>query len=417
MSNVPFPHRDDTSGDVEYADYDYEATLGRQASNGKGSNSLFSFEQQGRYGANAPNAVGRAAPVVQIAKEALGSQQQRDDDFDGSFDEDASGNSARYVNVPLTFEWSGPPSKISTGASAAAAASVKPKNLLEVAPFPKVLQSMGLSPKERFNVKEMYVKSITNLSRVPVAIMVRGLNGEDLVVDHHQDGQVSTLVIDPHQSVNYSKLNGGRGHLLASNSLDMHGEVNVGVSPTEMLSAAKPHETDPTKLVTKLDLSGYADPNNKTPLKSVSKLGLLILANGKKQLLQDPNIPEYIRENLPPLTDKEARATSMLTGMVVRPDFQDHTYNVMVDAEQLRNLAHEYGNKNAASAQPTSAADHKIQVFRLGGAPDEHIGDISRAMNVTKADIDRAEQTTTGIVMQLGYVLQHPGTPFKPETK
>lgn len=327
------------------------------------------------------------------------------------------------IGTPLTFQWTGP-KKAPSGTGYVP--QKEDGSVVAHTPLMTALTGRGLSPEEKLNVREMYIEKAANISKSAIAIKVSALNGRDLKKNHHADGSWSTLVLHPGEQVDYSHMNHGRGLRIASNNLDQHGDINVAMSPAEMMQYAKVPDGDeykdangkPLKFVTRLDLSGYGqhtDPVEQLKPLEKNPLGLLVYANAKVKINSHPGIEQAIGGRLPAIEPKDLELVDMLPDLQLAPaQFgKPGQFDAMIDAQHLRDLVDIYATNNAAKAQPTSAKEHKIEVFRLGGAgPKDHIGDLSKELGVTSADIDRAAHTLSGVHLQVNYVVQHNGKKY-----
>lgn len=396
MSTVPVPHEDDDGG--LYSDSDYGAST---------------YQQQGRlYGGGGSNSGGggyttetgrRMTGLPQSASPALPASSTSSSDSNGK-------SGVRYVGVPLQFQWSGP-QRLKDGT--VAPAEKTSGTVLQHAPLEKALIAQGLSPHQGINIAELRVLKATNASKQKIGVQFLNVNGENLDNFVSSDGEKATLVLHPGESVNFTHHDGGKGLLLASNPLNPEDQINVNMSPTEMIKDARAHPDKPGMVTTTLDLSGYLqDGTPESQLKPLSPLGLLILANAKAELKSNRAIDPEIRAKLLPPSDEEEK-TSMLPGIQLAPTpFKPGSYDALIDREHLESLVHQYASDNAAKAQPTSAIDHIVRVVPLGAGVGAHIGDLSNAIGLSQREIDLAHATRQGVHLDVMYAIQHNGKKY-----
>jgi len=360
----------------------------------------------------------------------MGGQFGAFDDFQGSMDDDmmsartaaapsagahsaldeaiASASNVREFGVPLAFEWSAnssaKPQRKRLGVKSAASASDNVDALATHKPLENALKHQSLSTAEKFNVRSLFLQKAHNSSAAPVALQVAHLNGKHVKTNVHQDGKWSTVTLSPGERVDYSHLNDGKGLQLASNYLDSQGEINVNMSPADLMKYAEthPHHVDsqgaPTKHLVHLDLSGFAQhgatmEEKLAPLEK-NPLGLLVYANAKAKINAVPGIEQEIGGELPPA---DGHYADMLPGLEVQPDTfgARGNFKALVDAEQLRDLVDHFGRENISKAQPTSAQEHSISLVHASSS---------------KASARPAEGGA--VYVQLHYQVQHNGKEY-----
>lgn len=448
MSNINVPY-DDDYGEEHYGQNGNGRAQQLYAQQANGA-----YQPQGRYanGAGGRQVVALAsAPAKQQTTVKTGAQANgvvasgENGGANATAIDQAlsSGKTTHTIGAPLTYQWPGPgrlaasssgadPKRAIEAAKQAAAglraaartnsnASADDGSVLVHAPLPNLLVAKKLCPEQPVNVSELYVEKLHNVSKSPIGIQVTGLNGQDLKKNIHQDGQWSTLTVLPGQQLDYTHLNGGRGLLLSANKLSSADEINVNMSPADMLAAAVPHKNfidasgAPTKFIVDLDFSGFADPSITDPAEQLAVLeknpaGLIVYANAKHAV--HSQVPHELVARLPPITAEDLNRVNVLPGLEVsKAEFgKPGEYRALVDAQAYRDLVESYANDNQSKAAPTVPKEHKIAVFRMNGNDKEHIGDLSKELGVTQSDIDRSDQVTNGLHAHFNYVLQHNGT-------
>jgi len=401
MSNVPVALGNGTDDMGRSADLFYSGSADADADlSGRFATQAAAAAPAPQKAASAPVAAATTAPSAAQAAAAI------DDALAGA-------SNARFIGVPLTFKWSagaaGKPQRSRLAAKALGKSkgeidALKSSSLASHAPLERALKHNNLSTAEKFNVKAMYIQKAHNLSNEPVALQVANVNGRHVKSNAHQDGKWSTLVLFPGERVDYSHMNGGRGLLIAANNLDANGQINVNMSPSELMKYAESHPNHidsagkPTKHLVHLDLSGFATPgpieNQLAPLEK-NPLGLLVYANAKKKINSIPGIEKAIGGRLPPLEAHDHAATDMLPDLEVQPDLfgQKGHFKALVSAADLRELVEHFGQENVSKAQPTSAHDHVIAL--------------------TSASDSKAGAAEGGVVhAQFNYEIQHNGKAY-----
>lgn len=289
-------------------------------------------------------------------------------------------------------------------------------NVVEVKPLLGALQHQNLSTNEQFNIAGTYVESAKNISDSPLGVQFLAVNGRDVKNKYHKDGSWSTIVVGPRESRDFSMLNGGKGLLIASNPLDDYGNVNVQMSPGDLLASAKKH-TDGKKYVVDVDLTGFANRNAslEEQLQPMSQLGKIVYANAKMAFNSYPGIEQMIGGPLPPLSQSDVSGTPLFPDIKVVPDLLSDTpgrFHAVIPADQLTDAVEHYGKAVVKNAQPTSAHQHAIRVFRIGTKNGQKIGDISNELGITQGDIDRSKVQWSGLHLVTNYDIQHNGKKF-----
>jgi hypothetical protein len=399
MSTVPIPHEGDDGASFASALYG--------GYGGNNSNEVCDeYQQQGRYYGDrrydANEAYARGAPFALVDSRSAPSG-------------DASGaRGVRVIGTPLQFQWSGPKM---TKDGTQLTAEKTPGFVLQHKPLENALIAQGLSPTENVNLAGVYLQKASNMSHQKIGFQFLNVNGESLKSHFPSDGEWATVVLHPGEKLNFMSHNEGKGLLLAANQLGPEDQINVNMSPGDMIKAARAHPDAPGKMVTELNLSGfmYKNSTEEEQLKPMSPLALVILANAKTSLQKNPIIDSQIRANLPQL--EQGEKTDVLPDMQLAPTpFKPGSYDALIDAEQLDKLVQSYSTKNAAKAQPTSAKDHIIRVVPLGLGPNAHIGDLKKTIGVSQTDIDRSASMIHGAHLDVVYEIQHNGKKYDPST-
>jgi len=286
----------------------------------------------------------------------------------------ASATNVRKFGVPLTFKWSAnssaKPQRKRLGVKAAASKDTLVSNALAShKPLDNALKHQSLSTQEKFNVRALYLQKAFNSSAEPVALQVANLNGENLKKNMHQNGEWSTVTLAPGERADYSHVNDGLGVQLASNQLDSQGQINVNMSPADLMKYAETHpnhidsEGNPTKHLVNLDLSGFgqqgASMEEKLAPLEKNPLGLLVYANAKAKINAVPGIEHAIGGSLPPA---DGDTHDLLPDLEVQPDVfgERGHFKALVSAAQLHDLVDHFSHENISKAQPTSAQSHVI---------------------------------------------------------
>lgn len=401
MSTVPLvdPNDDDA---MNFTRGMYGNSGAAPAKNG----AAYAYEQQGRFGGAQPPAQ-RAPPQQQQQQQQQQAPKVITPVSNGARSENSSSasgeNSVRKIGFSIKSEWTAP-KKDEKGNL------IKdPREVTVHTPLVQALIGEGLDPDEYFNIRRLWMVKNTNHAKSEIGLKIYGVNGSNLEETRHEK-EWSSVSMHPENSVDYSHI--GDGKLLHENMLDTHGEINSRMSTTAMLAQAVPHPKYPGKVTTTLDLSGFAQAQDeRQQLKPLSELGWLVVANNSKKLKNNPMVHPDIRKNLPltvPAVDLVPEFTIDKTPHV------EHSYEAMFDKESLHNMLNEYEIDKSATAQPTSAKEFKIETFRIGAGPNQHIGDLTNELNVTSTDIERSRSMRTGVRAHFVVEIQHPGTPYDP---
>lgn len=297
---------------------------------------------------------------------------------------------------------------------------------LEAKPLIVALQGKGLSTAEQFNVPAAYIETATNKSDSVIGIQYHALNGQDIIKKQHKDGEWSTLVLHPNQTKDFSHLNDGKGLKIHENPLDEYGNVNVQMSPGDLLKHAETHKDyidaatgKPTHYQVEVDLSGFGkfEATQEEKLAPMSPLARVVYANAKADFHAVPGIEAMVGGPLPKPTPQEAAAEKLFPTMTVVPDFRGKEkgrFTATIEAPHLQEAIDHYAKNVAQKAQPTSAQHHAIKVIRIGKGKGG-FGDISNELGVTPADIDRSKNSWSGVHLTTNYDIQHNGKPFDGE--
>jgi len=377
----------------------------------KGKKAQFSaskFNQQGRL-SQAPAATPAPAPQPEPA------QQQRQESSQAAADDQAANASAplRSFGVHETFKWKSTPSS---------------SERTSAVPLLQALEHEGLSTKENFNTRGVYLETATNKSAAPIGVQLTNVNGENLVKDRHADGKWSTFVLPPNSVKDFQHMNDGKGLQLAANELDYFGNINVqSLAPADLLKQADTHEDfinfetgEPTHYIVNVDLSGFADPNStqtqEQKMARLSQLGQIVYANAHAAFMQEPGARQALF-GLPEPSQSDMTGDGVFPDIDLKEDLvgkKRGRFRAIIPAEHLREAVEHYGREVVSKAQPTNANDHQIKLFRVG-ANGEHIGNIKNELGVTPSDLDRAKHSFSGVHLKLNYDIQHNGKAFEGE--
>lgn len=294
----------------------------------------------------------------------------------------------------------------------------------ESTPLVTPLQHQNLSTTEQFNVANAYVESVKNVSDTPIGVQFVALNGKDIKKNWHENGQWSTVMVQPNQLRDFSHHNAGKGLLVHSNPLDDYGNVNVQMSPADLLKSAAKHPDyvdangDPTHYVVGVDFTafGQRDLSLEDQLKPMSPLGKIVYANAKAKFNNIPGIEQLIGGPLPPLDRKDIEGVDVFPTLEIRPDTlaaRPGRFHAIVQAQELKDAVDRYGQDVQKTAQPTSALTHKIKIVAL----TKNGFDSKNEIGVSPADVERSKSIYNGVHVAVNYDIQHNGKPFSGEKK
>jgi hypothetical protein len=318
------------------------------------------------------------------------------------------------IEVFKTFKWQGQKS---------------PHEVLSHTPLVAPLQALNLDPKTPFNVRKIYLRSISSTSKSPIAVQFKNVNGKDLDKQHHDGDHYtwSTYTEHPGVAVTYKDLNDGKGLLLDENELGPYEKINSRVSVSDMWRDVHKHDDymengEPTHYVISANFAGYTNPNNTTQAQkasSMSQVAQLVYSNAKHQI----NNHEEIQKHMPGVELHRLKpgdkTNEVFTDIDVRHDNSGkakNRFHLIVKADEFNRAMALYGKELDQTPKATDATQHTIEIFRPGQTDPKiepnttnTIGNIAGQGGVTTADLDRSKNTWSTMHMTLVYELEHPG--------
>jgi hypothetical protein len=307
-----------------------------------------------------------------------------------------------------------------------------PQEVLSHAPLVAPLQALNLDPKTPFNVRKIYLRSVSSTSKSPIAVQFKNVNGKHLDKQHHDGDHYTWSTYTEHPgngtTTSYAHLNDGKGLLLDENELDQYGKLNSRVSVADMWKDVHTHDDwkengEPTHYVISANFAGYTNPNNTTQAQkasSMSQVAQLVYSNAKHQI----NNHEEIQKHMPGVELHRLKpgdkTNEVFTDIDVRHDNSGkakNRFHLIVKADEFNRAMALYGKELDQTPKATEATQHTIEIFRPGQTdpkiePDttNTIGNIAGQGGVTTADLDRSKNTFSTVHMLLTYELEHPGT-------
>lgn len=334
----------------------------------------------------------------------------------------SSGVAAGVNDVPLTiqvfkkFKWQG---------------QASPHQVLSHAPLVAPLQALNLDPKTPFNVRKIYLKSVSTTSKSPIGLRFSNVNGKDLDNEHHDGDHYTWSTYTEHPGngtvTSFAHLNDGKGLLLHENELDQYEKINSRVSVAEMWKDVQTHDDwkengEPTHYIISANFAGYTNPNNTTQAQkasSMSHVAQLVYSNAKHQINNHPEIQAHLPGVELHRLKPGDKTNEVFTDVDVRHDNsgkQKNRFHVIVKADEFNRAMALYAKELEKTPKATDATKHTIEVFRPGQTDPKiepnttnTIGNIAGEGGVSTADLERSKTTWSTMHVALTYELEHPG--------